>query len=92
MVFEEYKKEAKELIEKGFVGEIVFSGGTYEVEIFEDKKAFWVFLEIDDEGNFLDGFCSCKSKENGLCLTASVSKPAVPVCGDPIKRGKLVLF
>ncbi len=64
-------KLAKQLIEKDKVGTILFSEGTYQVEIFDlktVKKTDWPFLQIDDTGNIQDAFCSCKTAEKqGSC-------------------------
>ena len=45
------------------VGEILFSEGTYEVEVKDKKESFWPFLQIDDDGKILDAFCSCGGEE-----------------------------
>lgn len=51
------------------VGEILFSNGTYEVEVIEEGKRepFWPFLQLDEDGNILDCFCSCEESEAGKC-------------------------
>ena len=41
------------------IGEIIFHGSTYEVEI-KGKKSAWPFLRLDDNGQLLDSFCSCQ--------------------------------
>ncbi|HSX03313.1 MAG TPA: DEAD/DEAH box helicase [Rhabdochlamydiaceae bacterium] len=62
---------AKQLIAKKKVGAILFSEGTYQVEIFDlktNKKSHWPFLQMDDEGNIQDAFCNCKTAEKkGAC-------------------------
>ncbi len=42
------------------IGEIIFYGSTYEVEIKGKKGSVWPFLRLDDNGQILDSFCSCK--------------------------------
>lgn len=43
------------------VTQILFSGGTYQVEVKgpKAKDVFWPFLQISDEGKILDAFCTC---------------------------------
>jgi len=63
-----YEKEANAL--RGSIGEIIFSEGTYQIEIKDPQKKedFWPFLQIDDEGKVLDSFCSCPTQEEeGSC-------------------------
>ena len=59
---------AKVLAEKNIKSEMLFSEGTYEVEIKEDKDVYWPFLQITDEGNIRDVFCLCEElEEKGMC-------------------------
>lgn len=60
----EYGQEAKELLQAHAVGEPVFSRGTYQFEVADKKKAF-PFLQMSDEGEVTDAFCSCKISETG---------------------------
>lgn len=64
-------KKAEELIEKKKVRHILFSEGTYQVEVADAKKpkvSYWPFLQIDDEGNVIDAFCTCAAAEKeGSC-------------------------
>lgn len=43
------------------VAQILFSGGTYQVEVKgpKPKEVSWPFLQISDEGKVLDAFCTC---------------------------------
>lgn len=64
-------KEGALLQEKGKVGAILFSQGTYQVEVKEGKKGkvFWPFLQLNDEGFLKDHFCTCaKAEETGACV------------------------
>lgn len=49
---------------------IDFSGSTYQVE-FQDpdtKRDIWTFLQLDAQGNFIDGFCDQEETEGlGYC-------------------------
>ena len=55
------------LFEKGCVGEPLFSKGTYQVEVQGDGKetSFYPFLQLRDDGQIADCFCSCKVSEKG---------------------------
>ena len=57
--------DAKALYEAGKVGYVSFSEGTYQVEVKDpkEKKALWPFLQLDDAGEVLDGFCNCATAE-----------------------------
>ncbi len=43
----------------GAVGQILFSNGTYQVEVRDREGVCWPFLQLDCLGKLLDGFCSC---------------------------------
>ncbi len=60
-----HQAEGKALIKSGEVKSIVFSGGTYQVEVHDPKlkEEFWPFLQIGDEGEIKDAFCSCEEAE-----------------------------
>jgi superfamily II DNA or RNA helicase len=65
---DETLKEGQALFSSGKVGDVIFSGGTYQVEIKMDQETFWPFLQISDEGLLKDHFCSCAVAEDGsLC-------------------------
>lgn len=53
------------LLKAGKVGQVLFSEGTYQVEVVELKKKgkYWPFFQLDDEGRILDCFCSCPEAE-----------------------------
>lgn len=53
---------------KGTAGEIIFSQGTYEVEVKGEDGAFWPFLQLSDKGEILDAFCTCNEfDKRGAC-------------------------
>ncbi len=57
------------LLKEGKIGDILFSGGTYQVEVKVGKEVFWPFLQISEEGELKDHFCSCGPAEEGkACL------------------------
>ena len=59
---EKYRAEGQALLDGGNVKSIVFSGGTYQVEV-QDGEEYWPFLQIDDEGEVKDAFCTCSNAE-----------------------------
>jgi SNF2 family DNA or RNA helicase len=83
-IFESYKSKALTFIKDKKVKEIIFSENTYEVEVIDEKaegSPFWPFLQVDDEGNITDFFCTCSESEiNGGCvhLTAAFMR----ICDD----------
>ena len=56
----------QKLVDSGAVKNVLFSEGTYQVEVF-DGDAYWPFLQVGDEGEFGDYFCSCEEAEDGAC-------------------------
>ncbi len=62
----EHLEAATVLWRTGGVNEPVFSRGTYNIEVQEkpDQKEF-AFLQMNDEGNLTDFFCTCKESEGG---------------------------
>lgn len=59
-------QSAETLLAQGKVGSILFSEGTYQVEVKDKKKSLWPFLQLDDEGGVLDHFCTCAVAEEKL--------------------------
>jgi len=62
---EEYLGAAKALVQAGAVGEPVFSKGTYQFEVSDAKKKAFPFIQMRDDGEVTDSFCSCKVSESG---------------------------
>ncbi len=58
-------KEGRALLEEGKVEAILFSEGTYQVEVKDGKDHFWPFLQLGDEGQLKDHFCTCSKAEQG---------------------------
>lgn len=60
-----FKAQAKSLLDKGCLGEIQFSGPTYQIQFFDpkSKEEAWAFLHLDDQGQIQDCFCSCTDSE-----------------------------
>lgn len=62
----EYRSAAESLIQGGAVGEPVFSKGTYQFEVQEKgKKKAFPFIQLKEDGEVSDSFCSCKVSEAG---------------------------
>ena len=59
------------------VGNILFSEGTYQVEVVTSKKpkeTVWPFLQLNDAGEVIDAFCTCPSAEKrGSCAHLAAS-------------------
>jgi SNF2 family DNA or RNA helicase len=69
--FQTYSKNAASLLKKDAIGEIEFSGGTYQVQIKDPRKEedCWSFLQFDEKNRLTDSFCSCESGgELGACV------------------------
>jgi SNF2 family DNA or RNA helicase len=58
-------KKAESYLREGAAKALLFSEGTYQIEIFdlEKKLVFWPFLQLDDAGKVLDCFCTCPQAE-----------------------------
>lgn len=68
----EYLSQAKALIKAGAVREPIFSKGTYQFEVQEKgKKKVFPFIQMRDDGEVTDSFCSCKVSEGGCAHLAA---------------------
>jgi superfamily II DNA or RNA helicase len=57
-----FKLQAKRCVARGLIGEIEFSGSTYQVQVIDpitNEKA-WAFLQFDSKNVLRDSFCSCE--------------------------------
>lgn len=61
-----FRLEAEKLLDDGMVKEIEFSGGTYQVQVYDPKlkKDAWAFLQLDPRGYLKDCFCSCEEESD----------------------------
>jgi superfamily II DNA or RNA helicase len=59
---------ARSCIKQGGVKSILFSEGTYQVEVEESGSSFWPFLQVSDQGELLDAFCTCSDEKEGHCI------------------------
>lgn len=53
------------LIKTGKIGQVLFSEGTYQIEVIDpkSKESVWPFLQLDDVGGIVDCFCTCPEAE-----------------------------
>lgn len=58
-------RAGQKLEQQGKVGAILFSEGTYQVQVTDGKEVYWPFLQITEEGFLKDHFCTCKQAEEG---------------------------
>ncbi|MGM0439556.1 MAG: DEAD/DEAH box helicase [Chlamydiota bacterium] len=57
------------------IGEVVFSRGTYQVEVLaKGKKSSWTFLQFDETGKLRDYLCSCDEEH---CSHLAIAYKAV---------------
>lgn len=68
MWVEKLRGQAEHALKLGYVREIVFSGATYQVDVYDPQtdENYWPFLQFDEQGRVKDAFCSCQL-ENGKC-------------------------
>ncbi|MBS0586054.1 MAG: DEAD/DEAH box helicase [Verrucomicrobia bacterium] len=60
-------EEGSLFLKEGHVRQILFSGGTYQIEVV-DGEPYWIFLQIDSEGRVSDQFCTCaKASTHKTC-------------------------
>ncbi len=60
-----FELEAKEYLVKGLIGEIEFSGATYQVAVRDPDSGqeVWTFLQLTPEGDLNDYFCDVEEEE-----------------------------
>ena len=71
-----YQRPAERAIKQGAVREIEFSGTTYQVRVHDNKTAqdAWVFMQLQNNGDLKDGFCSCNHlSEEESCLHIAIA-------------------
>jgi len=61
----DYQKQARALLKSRAVYEPTFSRGTYQIEVVDRKNTFFPFLQMTDDGQITDAFCTCKLSEKG---------------------------
>ena len=60
-----HKRQGKKLLDQKKVRMILFSQGTYQVEMEDPtlKESVWPFLKLNDQGHVRDHFCTCQTAE-----------------------------
>ena len=60
-----FQHEAERLVAGHLFGSLEFSSSTYQVEVLDAQKReeAWAFLQLDEDGQLKDRFCSCEVKE-----------------------------
>lgn len=61
----EFLTPAKALLKANPEMEPFFSQGTYQIEIQDEKKTFFPLLQLKEDGEVTDSFCSCAVSEAG---------------------------
>lgn len=71
----QYQKEAEKHLSSQLVGDIEFSGSTYQIQVTDPKshKECWTFLQLNDKGELKDSFCSCEEGELSYCLHIAIA-------------------
>lgn len=65
-----FRSLAEEYVENGYVRDIEFSKGTYQVQVQDQKTGqdVWAFLQLDEKGNIRDSLCSCENGSETSCV------------------------
>lgn len=60
-----FRTKAQAYLKNNLIGDIEFSGGTYQVQVKEkdSDQEVWAFLQLDNRGQIKDCFCSCEEGE-----------------------------
>ncbi len=59
----DYEKPAAALLKRSAVLEPIYSRGTYQVEVQDRNTSFFPFLQIQNDGQLSDAFCTCALSE-----------------------------
>jgi superfamily II DNA or RNA helicase len=64
-ILKPFQAEAESYLAKGLIGEIEFSGGTYQVQLHDvnSDRDIWTFLQLDENGALSDYFCDDEEEE-----------------------------
>lgn len=69
-----FEKEAIQALKKGAVKDIEFARETYQVLVRDEDKEFWVFLQLTDDGDIKDAFCSAEDEPcEELCFHIAIA-------------------
>lgn len=61
----QFQELAEKYLQKDLIGDIEFSGGTYQVQLkdINSGKEVWAFIQLEGRGLIKDCFCSCEEGE-----------------------------
>ncbi len=77
-VLELFREQAQQRVAAGQIQEIIFSGPTYQIHVPDGDESIWVFLQLDQNDQVKDLFCSCaRSVETGACVHMAMAAFAV---------------
>lgn len=79
-LFASYRKQAQACLDEGGVGDIEFSGGTYQVQVQlpGEEEGYWAFFQLDDQGQPKDYFCSCtRYDDSASCVHLAAAYLAI---------------
>lgn len=62
-----YRRQGESYLAEKRIGEIEFSGATYQVQVMgrDPAKELWAFLQFDAKSHLKDFFCSCEMDQEG---------------------------
>lgn len=78
--FAEFQEQAKLLLENKGIRDIIFSNGSYQIEVFDlqEKTSFWPMIQLDESSQIRDAFCTCQSSEkNNSCVHLAAAYLAI---------------
>ncbi len=67
----------KTLLKEKRIKNIIFSSGTYQVEIEDNEKTEWTFVQVSNKGEFTDLFCECGGTKSHPCVHLAASLDAI---------------
>jgi hypothetical protein len=65
----ELLKRGKAFLKEKKIKNIIFSTGTYQVEVEDNGQVQWTFLQLSNKGEFTDLFCECGGQRITLVCT-----------------------
>lgn len=87
---EPYRGIAEEYLAENRIGDIEFSGATYQVQVsdFNTDQPVWAFIQLDKSGSISDAFCSCESEDesNACAHTAAAFLYLYHIDGVPLHQ------
>ena len=69
--------KAKTYLKEKKVKNIIFSFRTYQVEVSDDGKVQWTFIQLNSKNEFSDLFCECGGSKTSPCVHLAASVEAI---------------